>query len=845
MKKRLSLLLTLGVCVTAGASPPQHMFDELAECAEEEMSALAKVSRGIGKEKALSFNLGGGVMTSTDNNGGWTFRCKGKNVSFNPFVFSKAANKVSFAKEGDAFVANIDGNPRDFGTAEFGRCSEKPSAVYYGYGYRVTNPGAFSLKLNGHANATSFVGFEFTNGISIVMATETAPDALYHEPSKGSFGFKFSQPTKLTFVAGGKGAFECALRYRKHFTVPAPEGFARKAGKFCVDSWNGSFKEFGELIREASDNYGLRNDLIFYAHCWQRHGFDRRLPEVYPPSSAFGTAHDLKAAAELARSKGWNFGVHLNVIDCYPESPWFKWEKICHRKNEKTGKLEPVKAWLNPPFKEQSYKLLPKCGMESMIYQFKQMFADGFRPDTVFVDVTGSGSFAAETCMDASGRVHPLITNTRENGRMFDAARALCSGGTFVSSEAPCDYLVGYLDGGDCQWLHLDSEPGAYRWNRVPGDSMEKTPWFPIVYHDRMALHGVGYSARFEGARGEDCHGVDSDDYISCEIMNGHALMADCYNRDAHKAEAGIFEHLDMKRCLRQVVRKYWLAQHIVREIGAATISRIEYVKGDACRLHVVWSTGMHVFVNRGKKDWVCDTGKEGLGEVVLPQYGYVAFNAKTQRYSSIRRRGARVVEESAFAAGKKIYRYMNPRGDDTAVNRLPVAPTTKCVTNVSGPVRVKTTWQVLKGQIAPSNRVQVAYWALDPMFREYSPKTAARLLKTVDATLTNAVETSFTVPKGKWVLHVAVSPIGADAQDAKVRFKMLGTAAFYKRYRQGTFDGKGGYVAFECADAHLWERLFPPQSPVDFGWIKTKDAMRVISQPGKPDKILKLVIGQ
>ncbi len=822
-----------------GPQLPEPMFTpEQVKAIADEQDAKA----------SSTFDLGGGVTAKLDGKGGFAFSCNGKTLAFDPFELSSPEAKVSFRAEGDAFIAEVTGNELDFGTAAFGKCSEKPSALYFGYGYYVKNPGSFSLNLNGHANAARFAGFDFPNGLSLVLATETAPECLYHSTAKESFGFKLAQPTTFTFVVGRKGTFDCALRYRKHFKVPAPAGFARKAGRFCVDSWNGTFNEFGELIRRAADDYGLKDDLLFYTHCWQRYGFDRHLPDVYPPSKTFGTAQALKAAADLAHARGWNFGVHLNVIDCYPDSSWFAWDKICHQLNKKTGTWEPAKAWINPPYQEQSYRLLPCYGSESIIYQMKQMLADGFTPDTVFIDVTGSGSFGANTCRDASGKVHSLIANTRENKRMFDTARALCSGAAYVSSEAPCDYMMGHLDGGDCQWMHLDKEPGVYRWMRVPGDVMEKTPWFPLVYHDRMALHGVGYSARFEGARGEDCHGIDSDDYISCEIMNGHALMADCYNRDAYKAEAGILEPLDVERCLRQVVRKYWLAQHIARELGTATVSRVSYVKGNPCHLHIVWSTGMNVFVNRAVKDWNCETGDPGLGAIPLPQYGFVAFNAKTQRYAAIRRRGGRVVEESAYPEGKKVVRYVNPRGDDTAVNRLPVAPETACLSKAGDVVRVKTTWQLLAGQQLPTGRLQVAYWLLDPMFREYSPRAAAQLVQTVETTLDTAVETTFTWPKGlkgPRVLHVAVSPRGASATNVTARFKLLGTAAFYKRYRQGTFDAKGVYTPFVCPDAHLWERLFPVAKPVDFGWIQTTEAFRLVTEPGKPDRKTLLPTGR
>ena len=49
-------------------------------------------------------------------------------------------------------------------------------------------------------------------------------------------------------------------------------------------------------------------------------------------------------------------------------------------------------------------------------------------------------------------------------------------------------------------------------------------------------------------------------------------------------------------------------------------------------------------------------------------------------------------------------------------------------------------------------------------------------------------------------------------------------------------FNSIGAFVPYECPDTELWERLFPPTAPVDFGWIRTAKPLRVVSEPGQPD---------
>ena len=806
---------------------------------------------------ATTFNLGEGMTAEVKSDGAVMFRAGDAMLSFAPFVRKAAADgtlpSVSFRAEGDALTAVVKGAPAAFGMVENGRCSETPSALYFGYGYYVRDPGTLNVPLNGHHNATRYAGFEFANGFSLVIATTTAPDALFNEPKRGSdaincvppasggkFGFRCSQPTSFMFVPGRKGAFDCALRLRRHVTTPPAPGFAAKAGKFCVDTWNGTFAQHENLIRRCADEFGLHDDLLFYIHCWQRHGFDRHLPDVYPPSPTFGTATELKRACATAHARGWSFGVHLNVIDVYTNSPWFAWSKICH-----DAKGQPIKAWINPPYKEQSYKILPKYGPASITRQTASMLCDDFCPDTVFIDVTGSTAGASATCRDSAGHVHPLIENTAANQQMFDRARTMLEGTSerppFVSSEAPCDLMAGPLDGGDCQWMFLSHKKDVYRWMTVGGTgTITKVPWFPLVWHDRMSLHGVGYSARFEGARGEDCHGIDSDDYISCEIMNGHSLMADCYNRDAYNAEAGILVPIDEMRCLRQIVRKYWLAQHIIQEIAATTVRNVSFDHGDPHRVKVDWSTGMTVFVNRGVRDWPVETGNAERGTVILPQFGFLAFNPSTKRFAAIHRRNGRVVEESSFTENEQTVRYVNPRGERTAaVRRLPVAP--RAITVRNGNIfRAQVKWDLLKGQPLPTGQFRVSLWLLDPGFREYSPSNAALRVAMADTTLDHPTELEFTWPEAAGnkprVVHVAVCPVGADADDPTLRLKLLGTSAFYRRYRLGNLAPDGAYTPFVCPDTNLWERLFPPPSPVDFGWIQTDKALRLVTTPGKPD---------
>ena len=116
-------------------------------------------------------------------------------------------------------------------------------------------------------------------------------------------------------------------------------------------------------------------------------------------------------------------------------------------------------------------------------------------------------------------------------------------------------------------------------------DDAERTPWFDAAHHDRFILHGAGYPGRYEGGLDPRLHGIYSDDYMATEVLTGHpAMVSRPFGRD--------------------VVRKYWLPQDVMRALALRTIEGVEFVDGDLHRQHVQWSGGAEVWVNRGEPDW-------------------------------------------------------------------------------------------------------------------------------------------------------------------------------------------------------------------------------------------------
>ena len=725
---------------------------------------------------------------------------------------------------------------------------QTPTALAFGNGWYVTEPGDLASLPNGHMNATSFDGFLLRDGTAVVMASERPIQTLFVRKDERRFGIRTAESGRFTFVHGRQGLFEAAIRYReKYDTRKAAPGVAVKAGKFCVDAWNGRYAEHADFI-DAAAAYGLTNDLFFYSHQWQRYGYDYHLPDVYPPNPVFGTTAEMKLAQETARRHGWYFGVHLNTSDFYTDASDFAFDKVAH---DRQGK--PIKAWYNAFRKAQSYRMSPDYAPVSMRKVLGEMNADGFVNDTIFVDVIGSGPAKAYCTQD--GQPRPQSHAVAKMGEVFDVIRETQTSASgrpaFTSSEAACDVLMGHLDGGDCQFLMLGAERGEYRWERMEAGDIVKVPWFDAVNHARFSLHGVGYSIRYEGGRGEDCHGIDSDDYYSLEMLTGHALMSDAYSRDVRDVSAGILRPFAKDRVLRQVVRAYWLGQHIVRATARDDMASVVFADGDVRRQIVTWKGGMTVYVNRGASDWTVADG------VVLPEFGFYAKSAKTGAWAKIAKFRTTdghdvVAEASEWKDGAKTVRYVNGRGFGTP-NLLPYTPQAAMTSFAADRLVVDLSFARLtaEGHVCASGSVPrtATLWLVRRKTTENNNTLPDYRLASQTVDLDKGTGPwCVTLPPGLtgvYDLLVSLTPTGLPPEDnfeGKDRFKLLGTPSFFKRYHLGRLDVKKGvFTPFEQKDRALWPRLFAPSAPVDFGFCRTTGAFRQVEEPGKAPMITPL----
>lgn len=505
---------------------------------------------------------------------------------------------VKIWKEGDGlrFKFSLEqveqdsaGHPR-LTHISLGQVDQKLHRLYAGHGNVLQNPGKLRLGYGGFALSTSFAGFDFLNGISLVQATDIPPDAVIVDPERGIATLEAHHDLTFTIVASTEGAFDGARKYRELIDPPKGRGVAKLLGKMCLDQWGGDYARAAEGLERAA-LYGL-TDSVFVKHVWQRWGYDYRLPDIYPPA---GNRDDFQKMADVCNENGILFAPHDNYIDFYPDATGFSYKHIIFNSDG-----TPQRAWYNEGRQAQSYRWLPHAfrpWMEKNLRWIKE----GIAPTSYFIDVFSA--IGPMDYYDESGRFYSKTVSAKEWGEAFDSVYEIFDGAPTIS-EAGHDALLGHLDAAQADHSGWTPERGAWSWN-VPAEDGERIPWHDMVTHGRFILLAGGLGSRYAGEGSREMNGYGSDDYLSMTVLGGRSPMCD-----------GPFN--------RSAVMTYWLLHDICGDLAQREMVKHEFSDGDIHRQIVQFGSGGSVIVNRGESDWSTDG-------YILPQYGFVAKSAEYQ----------------------------------------------------------------------------------------------------------------------------------------------------------------------------------------------------------------------
>ncbi len=677
-----------------------------------------------------------------------------------------------------------------------GAVDQLASRVYYGHGYCIVDPQPFRASPGGHGLSTSHVGFDFQGGLSLLVACDAPPDGLVVDSARRIYSLHTHPDATFTFVPSATSALACAVKYRPLYDKQAAPGVARKAGRFVMDIWGGKYAADAELLQQAFA-YGLTDALVIM-HNWQRWGYDYRLPDIFPPNPAYGTLAELRALGDLCKKHGVLWGLHDNYIDFYPDAEGYSYEHICF-----TPTGQPHKAWINTGRDAQSYRWRPDR-IRPFVERNLRLIKEALAPDTYFLDVFSSmNSF---DFYDRQGEFHSKLETRRAWGETFDFIRD-CLGNAPTSSEAGGDHLIGHLDGADCQFMLLSSEPRRYR-TVLRCQDWDRVPWFDAVNHTRFSLHGVGYSNRYQAGYSRALHGIESDDYLSAEMLTGHALM------------------IDLNGMGREAVRKYWLAQDLIRSLAQDEIVQCELAEGDIHRTITRWKSGACVYVNRGDRDW-------SVAGHVLPRYGYWAENGAVQ--SSIERIGGAIVEQSRskgqFYVNGRAYMKDQPLRVQPRVKSVEYLGERKfkCFVewDVREPIAKDLNLFVQFYQRQTSRLVLVGFQGVSGKIKPPTSQWQGQVTTGDQWTITVPED----CPAGEY--EITVGLLDTAVKPAK-RLRMWGDEDGDRRYRLGTLVVEGNKqnmtgVRLQPAPEPVLdsERLVPNAKPTDFGVAQSGGALR------------------
>lgn len=732
-----------------------------------------------------------------------------------------------YAHQGMLILEIPEGNLPEMRGFSLREANQTAKRVYFGHGYVVEKPQKpFRIGHGGHNLAASHVGFDFENGTSLLMATES-PIALVVNPEKKIYTLEDSGVTRLALLPSAKGAYAAAVTFRETspWKVAPTDGAIRKRGRLTYDVWGGRYEDNVKQMQQAIA-YGV-TDSLFVKHVWQCWGYDVRLPDIWntesenPVLASLGEFKDLKALAELCHTHGIPFGLHDNYIDYYPDAEKFSYDYITFHANG-----TPRRAWVNHGAQVLSYQWRPDLFhpflMKNMelgrryLPTMDAYFVDVFSSMNVFDFWTRDGQFhpKAETrqcwkeCFETIGQElgHPRANGSLEKG--------------ITISEAGADFLIGSLDGADCQWMLLANQGGSWKM-QVPAENWSRSPWFAAVNHTNFSRHGAGYADRYNALRNRNMHGILSDDYISAEILGGLDLM------------------VDASTVLEGSVRKHYLAQHIRRQLADQEMVSVDFADNNIRRQCVTWSNGTKVYVNRGEGTWK-------VGEYLLPKYGFVVFDPSGKMMSAIVRNPANSAEVAEMSQRADGSFYLYGRGK-AVLDVLPIRPVMKRAEISEDRSSFKVAVEWLCRGAAPKD-LSIFVHVFEPR-RGYGFKPMGWYAGGEKPTLPTSQwgkdgqgylsgeSQILTIPEEMrdGIYHVMVGLF--DANGSGRRYALMGEDAQETRYSVAKFQIRNGKIEGNIEPVEMTEtkddflRLLANKTPLAFRGIETLGAVRVTPQ--------------
>lgn len=379
--------------------------------------------------------------------------------------------------------------------------------------------------------------------------------------------------------------------------------------RIMLDIWghhNGTYQGDAENLRNLKDN-GV-DHLAIISHVWQRYGYDVKLPDHIPANPQFGGDEGMIVFGKAANECGYVWSLHENYIDMYPDAPSYDESALVLRQDG-----TPSPGWYNAGTGVQSFGL--KCNRALEFARANSpIIHERYGTNAAYLDV--------HTCVQpwhqldhdatqpmAAMALHKVLRDTE----LFQYERDTHGGPMFGEGNNHF-YWGGRFDGAEAQ---------------VNGGE-DHAPFLDfdlLKLHPQMVNHGMGYYERWFRRGYDHQWGYDTgtaqqvDKYRAQEIAYGHAGFIG--NQQTDNVQWVAKEH-HMMHPIQRLANTAKVTAVLYEVNGKLVPVEAALVSGQRERQHIVYDSGLRVWVNWGEAPW------EVEGHT-LPQWGVHALGPDTQ----------------------------------------------------------------------------------------------------------------------------------------------------------------------------------------------------------------------
>ncbi|MFN3653557.1 MAG: hypothetical protein ACK47B_28600 [Armatimonadota bacterium] len=397
--------------------------------------------------------------------------------------------------------------------------------------------------------------------------------------------------------------------------------------------------------------YGLQDILLIYRN-WQHFGYRRRDPYLYPANPERGDPESFRELLDAAREGGWLVALREEYAMMKPDSPF--WHEAL------------LARWIDgQPRPSRGGAFAVAAGRMTDVARLQASdIRRNYGPLAVFAD--------AHTAWNPEDGLRQISVSRESNGA--SESRAIAEVDALFQLLRECH--EGPVLGGAGQ--------GASRFDALVGGMAEAVVRGPedglagplIVDYEltelRPSLLGIGAGAyrQFHGqAGGEtvDLGVMEWDRYRASTLALGHLGYLGTYGLKPRRGE-------EIPPGAALLAREYFLIRAVQEIYAGSTVRAVSYLDGEElvdlatalqrnldlsqARLHVEYTAGLRLWVNRSAKDRWRVVTEEGA-EHDLPPGGFVALSPrhKLEAWSAL------VSGQHADYCRSERYTYLNTRG--------------------------------------------------------------------------------------------------------------------------------------------------------------------------------------